>query len=88
MITAVAYFRTSSSANVGEDKDSEKRQRDAVTKYAKQNKIKIVGEFTMPPYQVPIPLINAPALSNYSNTYAAMERGQSLLRTPAALPVI
>jgi DNA invertase Pin-like site-specific DNA recombinase len=45
MITAVAYFRTSSAANVGEDKDSEKRQRDAVTKYAKQNKIKIVGEF-------------------------------------------
>jgi DNA invertase Pin-like site-specific DNA recombinase len=45
MITAAAYFRTSSAANVGEDKDSEKRQRDAVTKYAKQNKIKIVGEF-------------------------------------------
>jgi DNA invertase Pin-like site-specific DNA recombinase len=45
MIPAVAYFRTSSAANVGEDKDSEKRQRDAVTKYAKQNKIKIVGEF-------------------------------------------
>jgi DNA invertase Pin-like site-specific DNA recombinase len=45
MITAVAYFRTSSAANVGEDKDSEKRQRDAVTKYANQNKIKIVDEF-------------------------------------------
>jgi DNA invertase Pin-like site-specific DNA recombinase len=45
MITAVAYFRTSSAANVGEEKDSEKRQRDAVTKYTTLNKIKIVGEF-------------------------------------------
>ena len=33
--TAVAYLRTSSMANVGEDKDSAKRQREAIAAYAK-----------------------------------------------------
>jgi|SoiMetStandDraft_2_1073263.scaffolds.fasta_scaffold339425_1 hypothetical protein len=32
--TAVAYYRTSSAGNVGADKDSEKRQREAVQSYA------------------------------------------------------
>ena len=32
---AVAYLRTSSAANVGADKDSEKRQRQAIVAYAK-----------------------------------------------------
>ena len=32
--TAVAYFRTSSAANVGAGKDTVRRQRDAVTAYA------------------------------------------------------
>ena len=45
MKSAVAYFRTSSASNVGADKDSEKRQREAVTKFAKAHKLKIVGEF-------------------------------------------
>ena len=34
-IAAVAYYRTSSAANVGADKDSQKRQADAVESYAK-----------------------------------------------------
>jgi DNA invertase Pin-like site-specific DNA recombinase len=42
---AVAYFRTSSAANVGADKDSEARQRDAVTAYAKSAKLEVVAEF-------------------------------------------
>jgi DNA invertase Pin-like site-specific DNA recombinase len=42
---AVAYYRTSSAANVGEDKDSEKRQRAAVMSYAKSVGIKVVREF-------------------------------------------
>jgi len=46
--TAVAYFRTSSATNVGQDKDSLKRQRDAVRAYAKIHKIKIVKEFYDP----------------------------------------
>jgi DNA invertase Pin-like site-specific DNA recombinase len=42
---AVAYLRTSSAANVGEDKDSDKRQRAAVAKYAKAAGYEIVEEF-------------------------------------------
>jgi DNA invertase Pin-like site-specific DNA recombinase len=43
--TAVAYFRTSSATNVGADKDSLKRQQDAVQAYAALNGISIVREF-------------------------------------------
>ena len=45
LIEAVAYFRTSSATNVGDDKDSESRQRDAVTRFAKRNGYAIVDEF-------------------------------------------
>src|SRR5690349_6276036 len=43
--TAVAYYRTSSAANVGADKDSVLRQRDAVAAYAGAHGLEIVGEF-------------------------------------------
>jgi DNA invertase Pin-like site-specific DNA recombinase len=43
---AVAYIRTSSAANVGTDKDSDKRQRAAITAYAKRSGLELVGEFT------------------------------------------
>ena len=43
--TAVAYFRTSSSANVGADKDSLKRQQDAVRSCAAALGLKIVKEY-------------------------------------------
>jgi DNA invertase Pin-like site-specific DNA recombinase len=42
---AVAYFRTSSATNVGQDKDSLARQESAVRSYAKRNDIAIVGEY-------------------------------------------
>jgi DNA invertase Pin-like site-specific DNA recombinase len=42
---AVAYYRTSSAANVGPDKDSLARQRAAVTAYAKAHRLEIVREF-------------------------------------------
>jgi DNA invertase Pin-like site-specific DNA recombinase len=42
---AIAYYRTSSAANVGEDKDSEKRQRSAVERYAKRAGFTIVASF-------------------------------------------
>jgi DNA invertase Pin-like site-specific DNA recombinase len=45
MKTAVAYYRTSSAANVGEDKHSQQRQRDAVKGFAKRNGYKVVNEF-------------------------------------------
>jgi DNA invertase Pin-like site-specific DNA recombinase len=42
---AVAYLRTSSAANVGEDKDSDKRQRAAIDAYAKRAGFDVVAEF-------------------------------------------
>jgi DNA invertase Pin-like site-specific DNA recombinase len=42
---AVAYYRTSSAANVGVDKDSERRQREAVIAYAKASRLDIAAEF-------------------------------------------
>jgi DNA invertase Pin-like site-specific DNA recombinase len=42
---AVAYLRTSSAANVGVDKDSEKRQRTAIDAFARARGFELVGEF-------------------------------------------
>lgn len=43
---AIAYFRTSSATNVGEGKDTLKRQREAVAKFAKAAGYEIVAEHT------------------------------------------
>jgi DNA invertase Pin-like site-specific DNA recombinase len=43
--TAVAYLRTSNAANVGPDKDSDKRQRAAISAFAKRSGFNLVGEF-------------------------------------------
>lgn len=45
LIEAVAYLRTSSATNVGADKDSDKRQREAIEAYAKRAGYAIVGTF-------------------------------------------
>jgi DNA invertase Pin-like site-specific DNA recombinase len=45
---AVAYFRTSSAANVGEEKDSLKRQQAAVTAFANRHQFQLVDEFYDP----------------------------------------
>jgi DNA invertase Pin-like site-specific DNA recombinase len=42
---AIAYFRTSSAANTGEDKDSETRQRRAVETFAKRAGFEIVDSY-------------------------------------------
>ena len=42
---ALAYLRTSSATNVGADKDSEKRQRAAITSYVKRAGYELAGEF-------------------------------------------
>jgi DNA invertase Pin-like site-specific DNA recombinase len=42
---AVAYLRTSSASNVGPDKDSDRRQRDAIAAFAKHGGFEIVEEF-------------------------------------------
>jgi DNA invertase Pin-like site-specific DNA recombinase len=45
---AVAYIRTSSTANVGADKDGEIRQRAAIAGFAKRARFEIVAEFSDP----------------------------------------
>ena len=45
-VEAVAYIRTSSAANVGADKDSEKRQRAAIESFARRTGLALVAEFT------------------------------------------
>jgi DNA invertase Pin-like site-specific DNA recombinase len=42
---AIAYLRTSSAANVGADKDSDKRQREAIEAFAKRAGYEIAAEF-------------------------------------------
>ena len=42
---AVAYLRSSSAANVGPDKDSDKRQRTAIGAFAKRAGFTIVGDY-------------------------------------------
>jgi hypothetical protein len=42
---AVVYVRTSSVANVGSDKDSDKRQRRSIEAFAKRAGFVLVGEF-------------------------------------------
>jgi DNA invertase Pin-like site-specific DNA recombinase len=44
-VPAIAYLRTSSAANVGSDKDSEQRQRAAITGFAKANGFEIEADF-------------------------------------------
>jgi DNA invertase Pin-like site-specific DNA recombinase len=46
LVKAIAYFRTSSETNVGADKDTLKRQREAVTKYAASGGYTIIAEYT------------------------------------------
>jgi DNA invertase Pin-like site-specific DNA recombinase len=48
MVPAVAYIRTSSAANVGADKDSDKRQRAAIEGFANRAGFVLVGEFSDP----------------------------------------
>jgi DNA invertase Pin-like site-specific DNA recombinase len=44
-IPAIAYLRTSSAANVGSDKDSDRRQREAIAAFARRGGYELVGEF-------------------------------------------
>jgi DNA invertase Pin-like site-specific DNA recombinase len=42
---AIAYLRTSSAASVGADKDSDKRQREAIGRFANSAGLELVGEY-------------------------------------------
>jgi DNA invertase Pin-like site-specific DNA recombinase len=43
--SAISYLRTSSAANVGADKDSDRRQREAIQAFARRAGYELVGEF-------------------------------------------
>jgi DNA invertase Pin-like site-specific DNA recombinase len=60
---AYGYMRTSSKANVGEGKDSEARQRRAVTSYAKGNGLEIAGWFYDPAVRGADPVTERPGFS-------------------------
>src|SRR6476469_8395320 len=44
-IKAIAYLRTSSASNVGADKDSDKRQREAIEAFSGRSGYQIVAEY-------------------------------------------
>jgi DNA invertase Pin-like site-specific DNA recombinase len=60
---AVAYLRTSSAQNVGEDKDSAKRQRLAIAGYAGRAGFDLVGEFSDPGVSGADPIAERPGFS-------------------------
>jgi DNA invertase Pin-like site-specific DNA recombinase len=67
MTKAIAYLRTSSITNVGPDKDSDARQRDAIAAYAARSGIEVVAEF----YDAAVkgrslPALGSPRCSNVS----------------------
>jgi DNA invertase Pin-like site-specific DNA recombinase len=60
---AVGYLRTSSAANVGEDKDSERRQRIAIERYAKRAGFDVVDWFYDPAVSGGDPIDTRPGFS-------------------------
>jgi DNA invertase Pin-like site-specific DNA recombinase len=60
---AVAYIRTSSAANVGPDKDSDKRQRAAIEGFAKRTGFAVIGEFSDPGVSGADPIETRPGFS-------------------------
>ncbi|HZH52728.1 MAG TPA: recombinase family protein [Microvirga sp.] len=60
---AVAYLRTSSAANVGSTKDSDKRQRDAIATFAKHAGYEVVDEFYDPGVSGADPIETRPGFS-------------------------
>jgi len=63
LVEAVAYTRTSSAANVGADKDSEARQRRAVSGYAKRAGMVVVDWFYDPAVKGADPIESRPGFA-------------------------
>jgi DNA invertase Pin-like site-specific DNA recombinase len=71
-VKAVAYMRTSSAANVGADKDSEKRQRAAVEAFTKRQGMEIVAWFCDPAVSGADPIEVRPGFSALLDRLRAM----------------
>ena len=79
---AVAYLRTSSAANVGEDKDSAKRQRAAITAYAKRRKIDVQEEFYDAAVSGADPIDQRPGFAALLNRIKGNGIGSILVESP------
>jgi DNA invertase Pin-like site-specific DNA recombinase len=64
LVPVVAYLRTSSAANLGSDKDSERRQRLAIEAFAKQAGFDIVGEYRDPAVSGADPIETRPGFAS------------------------
>src|SRR4051794_32625683 len=62
-VPAVAYMRTSSAANVGADKNSEKRQRAAIEAHARRARLEIISWFNDPAVSGADPIETRPGFS-------------------------
>src|SRR3954469_16510283 len=60
---AVAYLRTSSATNTGPDKDSERRQQEAIQAFAKRAGFALVAEFSDPGVSGAVPIAERPGFS-------------------------
>ena len=82
MDKAIGYYRTSSSTNVGDDKDSQHRQRRAVRSYAKANKVRLLGEFYDAGVSGDLPLVERESWAGMLETME--EQGVSLIIVESA----
>jgi len=64
---AVAYLRTASATNVGADRDSDKRQRDAIAAFAKRAGFVIMDEFYDPAVSGADPIETRPGFTALLN---------------------
>ncbi len=67
LVHAVGYVRTSSAANVGEGKDSEPRQRRAISRFAKQAGFEVVDWFNDPAVSGADPIESRPGFAALLN---------------------
>lgn len=79
-VPAIAYLRKSSAANVGADKDSDRRQRESIASFAKRAGYELVGEFNDAAVSRPITSRRAQALPRCSRASQAMAAALSSLK--------
>lgn len=87
-VEAVAYIRTSSAANIGADKDSDKRQRAAIESFAKRAGFDLVGEFTDAAVSGADPIESRAGFAALLDRIEGNGSLRSLWKMPAGLPAI
>jgi DNA invertase Pin-like site-specific DNA recombinase len=85
-VAAIAYLRTSSAANVGQDKDSERRQRAAITGFAQAHGYVVEAEFYDAAVSGADPVVERPGFLAMLQRIAGMALRRSLSRALIVLP--